>query len=180
MNRQLFGLVATAVFVLWRLWLWRKSKSNAFARSQSGHIERANHQTSKQLTITLFVSAVIVGEVLYKPVSNSPENMISVYLGLVLLALGLAFTIRDLQVFKSEWSESIFEIARTAENPTVANVPVAAQPWKPLWPLRLELVGLALFCGAVIAALTAWLFCSAHGKAVFREIEEAEETREIS
>lgn len=130
--------------------------------------------------IFIFVSALIVGEVLYRPASSDAESMIAVYLGIVLLALGLAMSIRDVQSHKSDWTQAIFGPIKKDGNPNISQTPLSMHPWKPLWPMRLELVGLALFCGAVIAALTAWLFCSAHGKAVFREIEEAEESREIS
>ena len=180
MDRQTFSLVSTLAVVLWRYWLWKKSKSNAVARRQSGQIELAANQVVKQPLIAGFVCSLIVGEVLYKPASVNSESIIAVYLGLALLALGLAVSIRDVQSFRAEWTQSIFLSSQPDENPNAARNPISMQPWKPLWPMRLELVGLALLCGSVIAALTAWLFCSAHGRAVFTAVEEAEGSQEIS
>ncbi|MEE2901550.1 MAG: hypothetical protein VYC39_04440 [Myxococcota bacterium] len=180
MDRQTFALVSTFALVLWRYWLWKKSKFNAIARRQSGQVELAANQVVKQPIIAGFVCLLIVGEVLYKPPSIDPESIIAVYLGLALLALGLAVSIRDVQSFRAEWTQSIFLSSQADENPGASRDPISMQPWKPLWPMRLELVGLALLCGSVIAALTAWLFCSAHGRAVFTALEEARGSQEIS
>jgi len=179
-NRQTFGLILALALTLWRFWLWNKSKSNATARRQSGQLELAANQIAKQPLIFIFVCSLIVGEILYKPVSTDSESSITVYLGLALFALGLAISIRDVQSFRAGWTQSVFLSPQPDENPNPGRNPLSMQPWRPLWPMRLELVGLALLCGSVIAALAAWLFCSAHGRAVLAAVEEEKESQEIS
>ena len=88
----------------------------------------------------------------------------------IVLALGLSMSIRDVKVINL-MTQSIFGPTKKDETRTRVKPTVYASLEASMADAS-QLVGLALFCGAVIATLTAWLFCSAHGKAVFKRLKK--------
>jgi isoprenylcysteine carboxyl methyltransferase (ICMT) family protein YpbQ len=155
-------------WVILRLALWRRSNRNAGLRLSKGETELANGHVVKQPLIYVAVGLVICIEVLK---GDRAGNPVLTYGGLAVWCLGLALLLRDLQASPSRWTERLFRSDSGTGKPQIGD-DFSQKPWIPWWPLRLELVGLALFCGAPLGALAAWVFCVAHTRAIKNAIFE--------
>jgi len=161
MNSGLFFLGLLGCWLLFRIVLWRRSNQAARKRIEAGETELAVEQSKKQPLIYLSVVSICAVEI--TRFSGEPHPAMT-YMGLAIWCLGLAVLMRQVQIEGVNWTERLFADTRASGNPTAAQS--NRKPWIPWWPLRLELVGLALFCGAPVGALTAWVFCMAHARAI--------------
>ena len=168
MGSEPFFIALTILWLGARLLLWRRSNRNAVLRLSQGEIELAYGHVIKQPIIYVAVCTVICVELLRTERTADP---IVVYIGLATWSLGLALLIRDLQNSSRLWTERLFRPVSNSGKPVIEE-DISPRPWIPWWPLRLELVGLALFCGAPLGALAAWVFCVAYARAIKNAVFE--------
>jgi isoprenylcysteine carboxyl methyltransferase (ICMT) family protein YpbQ len=161
MHPDSFFVAITVGWLVFRLFLWRRSNLNAQRRISAGDIEVAEHQSTKQPLIYFGACIVIIVEIFRGHQNVHPAVT---YAGLALWCFGLTLLARQLQSEHEAWSERVFQRPPSKGRPGTSEL--SRKPWTPSWPLRLELVGLALFCGAPLGAFAAWVFCTAHTRAL--------------
>jgi isoprenylcysteine carboxyl methyltransferase (ICMT) family protein YpbQ len=170
MDTNIFFLALLGAWLVLRTGLWHRANRAALRRIKSGETEFATEQSRKQPLIFVATFLISVVEIL----RFSPEvHPALTYSGLVLWCLGLAMLTKELHTEGSRWTERIFAKEDSSENP--GSLRPNRKPWLPGWPLRLESVGIALFCGAPVAALTAGVFCTAYARgiqSVFSSLED--------